>query len=205
MRNRDYKFFRADCYYHIYNRGNNKEPIFLDDQDYISFLKRCKMVLGLMPIPDMGKRGALRIRPLSPNDFAILAYCLMPNHFHLLIKQNTEVSIGMLINKVCTSYASYFNKKYSHIGNVFQDTFKAKIVENDSYLKYLSAYIHNNPPNPQNYVYSSYPEYRGVRNGNLCRTEKILGLFDSRKEYINFVVGFTESDTRKIADLLYED
>src|SRR3989344_4815697 len=99
--------------------------------------------MDMIPIPNAGQRGGLWVRPIPKGSFTILAYCLMPNHFHILIRQNLKIPIGQLMIKVCTSYAKYFNHKYNRVGNIFQDTFKAKVIETDEYLSYLSAYIHN--------------------------------------------------------------
>ncbi len=206
MNARDYKIFRIGHYYHIYNRGDNKEDIFIDEQDYLNFLKRLKIILGLMPIPNAGHRGALRLQALPADSFTILAYCLMGNHFHMLIKQNTNLEVGKFITKLCTSYAKYFNAKYSRIGNLFQDTFKAKLVDNDSYLTYLTAYIHNNPADPLAYQYSSFLDYIGLRNGTICDTKFVLGYFnDDKEKYKGFVLGYTGEDYEHIKHLAFDE
>ncbi len=202
MNSRDYKFFRPGHYYHIYNRGDNREQIFNDEADYLNFIKRMKMVQGLMPIINSG----LRIRPVPQGSFTIICFCLMPNHFHFLIRQNTDLPIGELMNKVSTSYAKYFNAKYKRIGNLFQDTFKAKLVDNDSYLTYVTAYIHNNPADPFNYLYSSLPEFLGTRNGKLCEPEFVLNYFKrNREEYKKFVESYSYQMHSKIKHLEFEE
>lgn len=202
MNARDYKLFRAGEYYHIYNRGDNKEQIFLDDQDYLNFLKRLKLALGIADI-----RTELRIIPLPANSFDILAYCLMPNHFHFLIKQNTNLAIGELISKVCTSYVKYFNKRYERVGNLFQDIFKAKHIDSDEYITYLSAYIHNNPSDPFNYAYSSLLNYLTATNDVLCNKDFILKYFNSDTiAYKNFVESCSdEKILLNIKHLTFED
>ncbi len=181
---RDYKNFRANNYYHVYNRGNNKEPIFFDDQDYQNFLKRLVILLDL-------KESTLRISPLPRNSYTILAYCLMQNHFHFLIRQNSEIPIDRLIGKLCMSYVKYFNKKYKRVGHLFQDTFKAKLVNKEKYLTYLSAYIHNNPPNPLLYRFSSLSEYLQtdfLPIYRFCNTTIIMSYFDSNPQhYLKFL------------------
>lgn len=210
MRNRDYKIFRQDCYYHVYNRGNNRETIFHDSTDYEQFLKRLKMVLGLSTTPlelygDKQKRN-LSIRPLETGVFSILSYCLMPNHFHMLIRQNKSIGIDRLITKLCTSYAAYYNRKREHIGHIFQDAFKAKLVENDEYLTYLSAYIHNNPANILEYPYSSFLDYIGLRRGIICDKSTILAYFNHNpNSYRDFVLGYNKQREAKIAHLLFEE
>ena len=200
MNTRDYKIFRAGHFYHIYNRGDNRENIFLDDQDFAAFLIRLKVALGI------SVKSTLRIKPFPADSFTIAAYCLMPNHFHFLVRQNADASIGDLIKKLTTSYVKYFNAKHKRIGNLFQDTFKAKLIDSDSYLSYITAYIHNNPTDPFSYAYSSLPEYIGTRNGNLCNPEFILGFFKGNKElYKSFVQNYTLKDHEKIKYLVFDE
>jgi REP element-mobilizing transposase RayT len=199
MQFRDYKIFRADEIYHIYNRGNHKEQIFFDEQDYLNYIKRLKLALG------KENSSELKVRPFPKNAFSILCYCLMPNHFHLMIKQNSDIGINQLMSKVGTSYAMYFNKKYNKVGNVFQDAFKAKIIDNDAYITYLSAYIHNNPGNPQTYPYSNFLDLIGERNGTLC-DKSLLSFFENNPEtYKKFVFLYNSSSYQKIQHLTFEE
>lgn len=199
MKFRDYKIFRPNNYYHIFNRGNQKQDVFLEEQDFLNFLKRTKIALG------QTVTNQLRITPLPPNSFTILAYCLMPNHYHFLIKQESTISVDRLIAKICTSYAMYFNKKYQKVGNLFQDAFKAKLIEDDSYLTYLSAYIHHNPKN-LNYPFSSFLDYCSGRNGTLCNKNIILNMFQGDpKAYKKFVMDYNPKAEEKIQNLLFEE
>src|SRR5579862_7327753 len=121
MRTRDYKNFSKDNYYHIYNRGNNKEVIFRDKDDYVLFLSRLKENLfpELYRATTDGNRSSTCTRKALPSGaFSLLSYCLMPNHFHFLIKQNSNLPINALISKVCTSYSMCFNLKYKQTGSV---------------------------------------------------------------------------------------
>ncbi len=196
MNNRDYKQFAPESYYHIYNRGNGKMNIFLDEQDFTFFLFRLKE--GLYPekiIHQESKKERYVRTPLPHNAFTLLCYCIMPNHFHLLIKQNSDTSLSKLISKICTSYGKYFNKKYGRIGGVFQDQFKSIVVDKDSYFTWLSAYIHKNPleagivKNLYQYPYSSYLDYAGLRRGSLCDQSLILDMFENdRKQYETYVL-----------------
>ena len=130
----------------------------------------------------------------------------MDNHYHFLIKQLADIGIDKLLARVCTSYAKYFNKKYGAIGNLFQDRFKAKLVDSDEYVKYLSAYIHNNPEQPENYDYSSYKDYLGLRRGTICKKNFILSMFgNSPEQYRKFVNSFTEKEFVTIKDLTFEE
>ena len=123
--------------------------------------------------------------------FSLLSYCLMPNHFHFLIRQNSDTSIATLMLNLWTGYSKYFNKKYERVGSFFQDQFKAVHVDNDNYLKWLSAYIHQNPTvaglveTPTLYPYSSYKEYLGETG--ISEPKFILQQFSSLQEYEIFV------------------
>ena len=121
----------------------------------------------------------------------------MPNHFHIEIKQNTSLNIGKLITKVCTSYAKSFNNRYSRIGNLFQDTFKAKVIETEEYLVQLSAYIHNNPEKPFDYPYSSIHEYMSSQN-DLCDTNEIMLYFNQDVlEYKKYLIEQSKTPPKK--------
>jgi len=117
----------------------------------------------------------------------------MPNHFHLLIRQDTDLSISNLMLKVVTSYSKYFNRRYDRVGSLFQGPFKAVNISTDSYLLWLSAYIHQNPKvaglvkNLEAYQWSSYPDFVGLRNGTLCEQGIVLSQFQGREDYANFV------------------
>ena len=141
MNHRDHKNFTPDRYYHVYNRGNAKADIFRDDADYAFFLGRLKESLFPPPMDEVLEKGLLLQRSILPPDsYSLANYCLMPNHFHLSIKQCTELSISRLLSKVTTSYAKYFNLKYKRIGHLMQDQFKAILVDTNDYLLWLSAY-----------------------------------------------------------------
>ena len=132
-------------YYHVYNRGAHKAPIFLDGSDYERFLY-------LLYMANDDKK--LIFKSLKPGDIFtyprstlvdIKAYCLMPNHFHLALHEKTEGGITIFIHKLCTAYSSYYNRKYDHSGTLFQGQYKSRHVDNDDYFRYLIQYIHLNP------------------------------------------------------------
>jgi putative transposase len=132
-------------YYHIYNRGNSKQTIFLDDEDY-------KYFQWLLYISNSSKHfvvgrisGDIYSHNREDELVAIGSYCLMPNHFHILITQLQEDGVSKFMQKVSTAYVMYFNKKYKRTGGLFEGRYKAKNIEDDIYLKYLYAYIHLNP------------------------------------------------------------
>lgn len=195
MKKRDYKESGEGVITHIYNRGNNREKIFYDYNDYKAFMYRLGLSLGIEP--EIIKREPLLSIPNSriritgnAKLFSIHAFCLMPNHFHLLIEQHGKIDISKIIAQVCTSYAMYINKKYKRVGHVFQERFKSVVIENNSHLMAVSAYIHMNPTKdkiikrPDEYMWSSYKEYVGKRNLPIVDTDLIKSIFgkDFEKE-----------------------
>ena len=174
-------------YYHIYNRGNEKKEIFREQDDFRFFLERMTKYL----LPEKFKQ---RVRELLPNNtFSLISYCLMPNHFHLLIRQNTELPVTALMRRLGTSYSMYFNRKYQRVGGVFQDQYKMVLVDDNRYLIWLSAYIHQNPKvanlasNLKDYPWSSYNEFLGQSTLAICDKNIILQQFANLDEYSNFL------------------
>lgn len=129
-------------YYHIYSRGVEKRIIFLDKEDYFHFLKLLYICNSTRSIT-LRNIGENFDREKTIIDIG--AYCLMPNHFHLLCYEKTENGISVFMKKLLTAYAMYFNKKYERTGILFQGRFKSEHASTDRYLKYLYAYIHLNP------------------------------------------------------------
>jgi REP element-mobilizing transposase RayT len=206
MKNRDYKNFTPGNIVHIYNRGNNKEKIFFDEQDYKAFLFRLGLCLGftqkelnkekLIAIP----YSRIRITNIEKKDFKLLAFCLMPNHFHLLIEQVGDITISKLIAKLCTSYAMYINKKYKRVGHIFQDQFKSVLMENNSQLIWTPCYIHMNPvkdkltKHPSKYLWSSYNDYASNRNLPIINKELLLSTFGDLDNLIEQTLNFSVKD-----------
>jgi len=138
--------FSEGEYYHIYNRGVDKRYIFDSDEDRERFVKLLFLANADKPIVYRD----IKDLPLEKIDrgntkVAIGAYVLMPNHFHLLLRMNSDGGISSFMEKFITGYSTYFNKRYDRVGPLFQGRFKAEHVDNDEYLKYLFAYIHLNP------------------------------------------------------------
>ncbi len=176
MRGRDYKPNFAGAYFHAYNRGANKSLVFLDDQDYQNFIFRAKILLGIEPSPKRTAKGGLRLKPLALKALEILCFCLMPNHFHFLVKQNEINGLKMFLHRLCTSYSWYFNKKYGHVGHIFQGIYKSKNVLEDNYLTQLTAYIHLNPAQPYKWKYSSLPTYLGETHVGLANPQMFMSM-----------------------------
>ena len=146
--------FAAGCYYHLYNRGANRNTIFTGDADYWNFLDRLR-------------RNAVL------NATAILAYCLMPNHFHLLVRQEGENRSGRMVQCTCNGYAQAFNRRHGHTGTLVQGRYQSILVDSDEYLRHLCRYIHANPlkdgfaMQAELWPYSNYADWIGERRGVL--------------------------------------
>lgn len=179
-------------YYHIYNRGVNKEGIFENPQDYSVFLNYLKEALSPPSKPneletfEININGCTFIKPKrQPKNFYgeidLIAYALMPNHFHLLIKQNKKESMEAFVKSIFTRYSMYFNKTYDRIGPLFQGVYKAVLIENENYLLHLSRYIHLNPK--ENFAdltkaYSSYSDYIGTKKTLWLNPHLVLDFFN---------------------------
>jgi len=157
------------AYYHVINRGNAGEDIFKNDRDKEKFLQYLAITVERFSI-------------------VIHSYCLMSNHFHLLI-QTQEANLSKAIQWLNVSYATYFNKKGQRQGHLFQGRFKAVLIEADEYLEQLSRYIHLNPvqakivATPVEFLWSSYPVFIGkAKNPEWLTTGEILGHFGKRKK-----------------------
>jgi putative transposase len=211
---RKFKFSEGE-YYHIYSRGVEKREIFLDNNDKERFLRLLFLANSKKPVrfTDFKNlsyseidRGELRT--------AIGAFCLMPNHFHLLVRETKEGGISAFMGKLLTAYSMYFNKKNERTGSLFEGAFRAEHVDGDNYLKYLFAYIHLNPvkliePDWKEsgiqdkeaalkylgkYHYSSYNEYIGVgcEEGKIISREIFPEYFAEPKDFNEFVNDWLE-------------
>ncbi|MDR3643024.1 MAG: transposase [Candidatus Doudnabacteria bacterium] len=206
MIGRDYKPNFEGAYFHAYNRGVNKEPIFLDEQDYSNFIFRAKILLGVIPLPKRTAKGGLRLKVLPMNALEILCYCLMPNHFHFLVKQGQKGGLKIFLHRLCTSYSSYFNKKYKRVGHIFQGVYKSKAVLEDSYLTQLTAYIHLNPERPFEWKYSSMGIYLGKEPVGLANPAMFMEMHNlTFKNYRNFLETNYMPEQLSVADLTFEE
>jgi len=140
--------FGDDEFYHIYNRGVDKRIIFNDNSDRqrfvnLLYLANSKQSIDYREIKS--KNQSIFDYEIEDKIISIGAYCLMPNHFHILVRAKEGVNVNKFMNKLCTGYSMYFNKKNDRSGALFQGRFKAKYADSDEYLKYLFSYIHLNP------------------------------------------------------------
>ncbi|MBY0309630.1 transposase [Patescibacteria group bacterium] len=138
--------FSEGEYYHLYNRGNSRQTIFRTTDDYNRFVALLYLANGT---------NAFEVRDIKPEilfaldrgtpQVAIGAYCLMPNHFHILVTPLVQQGVTTFARKLTVGYSMYFNKKYHRTGSLFEGRFKSEHAEGDRYLKYLFSYIHLNP------------------------------------------------------------
>lgn len=178
------KEFAGNAYYHLYNRGNNKQVIFQDEKDYAKFLSLLKRHLDLEPHFDKQKREYPHLR----NQISLLSYCLMPNHFHLLVLNKEQRGIELLMRSVSTSYVAYYNKKYQRVGPLFQGRYKASIIDTEPYVQHISRYIHRNPPDYHEYKFSSLKALLEDWEMNWLDKMEFWNIFEGTpKEYLEFV------------------
>lgn len=180
---------QSGCY-HVILRGNEKKPIFLDDEDRLRFL------------------STLQIKK-KQQGFCVYAFCLMNNHIHLMLGEQ-QADLSDVIKRITVSYVAYFNKKYERIGHLFQDRFKSQNVEDDRYFLTLARYIHHNPVKaglvkyPGDYGWSSYGCYldKNAPFRAIVDTGMLLDLLgargasgrDARREYVEFMNQPMEED-----------
>jgi len=208
------KYFKENSYYHIYNRGVAKQNIFKNDKDYKVFLDYLKIYLS--PVDLQGR--TLKVAPSRElknycDTAELLAYCLMPNHFHLLLFQKDKYSMSDFMRSLGTKYSVYFNRANNRVGPVFQSRYKAVRVIEQDYLVYLSKYIHKNPEeilptrtDLVGYKYSSYGNYLGRFSQNWVKPKKVLRLFRSNIESMSYkkFVESKEDDVGFLKDKLID-
>ncbi len=179
--------FLPDQYYHFYNRGNNRQAVFFERENYIYFLKGIKRYL----------RGKVEI----------IAYCLMPTHYHILVRvigqQTSEVlktsEVSLAMQKFLISYTKAINKRFDRVGALFQGQFHGEPITNYKHLLILCAYIHANPvkdglaASPEMWDFSNYLEWMGLREGTLVNREFIAEHFGTPDEYKAFLVEYIKN------------
>ncbi len=182
------KEYAPDSYYHVYARGNSKQKIFHDATDYKYFLGLFERYLSKKQ--KIGKSGAGY--PHFRDDIQLHAYCLMTNHFHLLIHQKDIDSLQRFMKSVMTSYSMYFNLRHRRTGSVFESRYKAVRIDQQSYLEHITRYIHLNPRRWENYTHSSLKYYTEGSEPEWLKTDFILSMFNERKDYMSFVADYVE-------------
>lgn len=162
--------FVSNSFYHVYNRGVSKQKVFLDDQDYGYFLSLLKRYLATEVKEKRSNHGNY---PYYGKEVELLAYCLMPNHFHLLLYQISEEGMTHLLKSVSVAYSMYFNKKYHHVGAVWQQRYRAVRIDNDSQLLHISRYIHMNPREYRHWQWSSIGYFIGDKHASWIHYQRL--------------------------------
>lgn len=188
--------FADGYFYHLYNRGVEKRITFQDDRDFVHFLKVLSYYQYSDPKPSFSHVTLDQLKSIQNNTkiVEIISYCLMPNHYHLLVKQLQDGGIIEFMRKVGNEHTRYFNTRHSRIGPLFQGAYKSVLIESDEQLVHVSRYVHLNPyvsgitRDLKTYQWSSYPDYVGIRDGKLANKQEIVGFFKSSEEYEKFVL-----------------
>lgn len=134
------------------------------------------------------------------NRLELVAFCLMPNHFHLLIYQRRQGVMAEFMRSLLTSYSMYFNKKYKRSGALFESRYKASLISDDAYLEHITRYIHLNPRHWRNYEYSSLPYYLQQISDAWVRPTRVTKLFATPEEYLEFLQDYTQN--KEMLDIL---
>ena len=195
-------------YYHVFNRGNNKQQIFFDIRDWARFLflviyfqspiihqNISRQVTSFVKSSVFNIKKASEIEMVKNRTVDLVSFAMMPNHFHLLLKEHKNGGIAQYMQRILCSYTKYFNTKYEKSGHLFQGPYKAVGVNDNVQLLYLSTYIHRNPrelPKWKNkehlYPWSSYQDYTtNNRWDELLQQNIILSQFSNKKEYEQFL------------------
>jgi REP element-mobilizing transposase RayT len=163
------KYFFQGSHYHIFNRGNHREHVFRDNEDRRFFLSK---------LDELCERDGVRI----------LAYCLMDNHFHLLLRQEGAVSVAHTMHALLTSYTKRTNYKYGLVGRLFQGPYQSRYIRDEGHLATVSRYMHRNPSkfsDIRTYRWSSYRQYLGA--SGVAHPGPVLSMFGSIDSYATFV------------------
>jgi len=194
-------------FYHVYNRGVDKRKVSFNRRDYERFIDSMSVFNDVEPIGHLDRELLfVEAKPRQKEALvSIVAYCLMPNHFHFLLKQIHDNGVSKFLQKLLTGYTMYFNKKYDRSGVLYQGVFKSKHIKDDPYLLHLTRYIHLNPVEVcadgltdskainnalGEYRWSSYADYLGIRkdSGLVDGKNIVLDMFKDRRGYEKFVI-----------------
>ncbi len=203
------KSYEPNAYYHIYNRGVNGSPIFLDRKDYRVFLSYLKEYLSfrdddkLRTLLSLDGLSALERdqinQSLGRSNFfrkiKLLAFTLKPNHFHLLVKQKEEKTIDFFMRSLATRYTLYFNRRHKRVGHLYQGVCKAVLVKTDEQLLHLTRYFHRQAigfKKGKNFILynnplpSSYSDYLGKTHTPWVYSEEILSFFNQQEKKLSY-------------------
>lgn len=217
--------FENQHHYHIFNRGINSQIIFSDDKEYqralelISYYKfsspKIKFSQLIRQPQEIKSNNLNRIITEAKCLVQVVAYCLMPSHFHLLLKQEQENGISKFLADFQNSYTRYFNTRNIKFGPILQGPFKAVLVETDNQLVHLSRYIHLNPyaaeiiknrNDLEKYPWSSFPQYLYEVANSICNTQEVLSYFKDPSDYKQFVIDHADEqlEIKRIEHLIID-
>lgn len=202
------KYFGGEnIYYHVFNRGVEKRDIFLDTRDYNRFIfltlllqseslfNNAYRLARLFDEHQMFIMEEIEVELKTTRAVELVSFVLMPNHFHFILREIKDAGIAKFIQRLCNSYAKYFNQKYQRTGHLFGSKYHKKLIDTNEYLLHLSAYLHRNPRElkkwenkEHQYPWSSYQDYiTSNRWGIFLNSSVILDQFKNTKEYRHFV------------------
>ena len=190
--------------YHVYNRGVERRTVFTNKKEYqkaIDLIRYYRLTdlpmrysqFRSLPVPTQETVWGKILKENRP-EIVVIAYCLMPNHFHIVLRQSSERGITRFMANLSNSFTKYFNKKYRRVGSLFQGPFKAKHVETEEQLLHLTRYVHLNPvasfllklDDLESYPWSSFSEYLR-EDSDICEIEWIKTHFPKTEQHKKFV------------------
>ena len=184
-------------FYHVYNHASHNLQLFSTNQSYGQFLEAVNFYVQSRPLVRFSiykkSRNSHPIDLLDPL-VRVICFCLMPNHYHFVLKQEKNEGIRKFIQRLCNSYSHYYNKKNKSGGSLFKGNFRAVRIENNEQLLHLSRYIHLNPvtdyfvEKPEDWHFSSYCDYVGNGRFDFIEPDVILDQFSEKKDYQKFVL-----------------
>ncbi|MBU1084727.1 transposase [Patescibacteria group bacterium] len=206
--------FKPQYFYHIFNRGAYKNIIFLEKSDYETFIEILSYYLKFPDARHYNYQNIVTKFKVPNFKYTIhcVAYCLMPNHFHLILKQlpnaNIKTNISNLMRRLSITYAIYFKYKYKHSGSLFESKFKNVTVDSEEQLLYFSKYIHQNPQKLtkklSSYSYSSYPAFINiVKLSEWLHPEYIFKLQPNYQKFVE--TQMKERETKQIKALVLDN
>jgi REP element-mobilizing transposase RayT len=178
----------GQSFYHIYARGASKQKIFIDAADYKYFIGLFGRYLSEQPAKD----GNGVSYPHFFGQADLVAYCMMRNHFHMLLYQKDENAMQNLMRSIMTSYCRYFNLRHNRTGSLFESRYKAVRIDDGTYLEHISRYIHLNPRFWRNYRYSSLSYFIYGNAPEWLQPKHILIMFSDGDEYLEFVKDYAD-------------
>jgi len=176
------EFIKDNCF-HFYNRAVDGKILFFEDEDYLLFLSKFKKSMEKYPL-------------------SVFAYCLMPNHFHFFLRQNSDKKIFQIFNSVLSSYVQKYNIKYKRKGTLMAGPLQSILIDDDRYFLNLCRYVHLNPVKanlviePEEWEYSNYSEWIGIRNGMLFDSEVFNLCRITFKKYKSSIENYLEHSTQ---------